>query len=87
MQGAEVPEDMGKWQKSVMDRLCRHYEPNARGIKAMMNADLFDVFDALTVAPLIASEAVASSAMPEFERRRLEQLESREYGPAECENF
>jgi hypothetical protein len=53
----------------------------------MMNADLFDVFDALAVAPLIASEAVASSAMPEFERRRLEQLESREYGPAECENF
>jgi hypothetical protein len=53
----------------------------------MMNADLLDVFDALAVAPLIAFEAVTPSAMPEFERRRLEQLESREYGPAECEDF
>jgi hypothetical protein len=72
MRIADIPEDMGKWQKSVMDKLRQYHHANARGLRAMMNADLLDIFDALAVSPLFASEAVASPVMPEFERRRCE---------------
>jgi hypothetical protein len=63
MRIVDIPEDVDKWQKSVMDKLRRYHEPNARGIMAMMNADLLDVFDASELEAIVTLAAGGAVAL------------------------